>query len=98
MTVHRCAFPVPASPQARPQPKGHRMTDAGRLELNARSYRYDPLLDPIADAMDRGDTAAWQSLHPTVQDRASIYADFRRQHRRAVAAGVIPDSKGPTAA
>ena len=52
---------------------------AARLELNARPFRHDAALDPIADAMDRGDTAAWQNLHPLVVDRASIYRDFRTQ-------------------
>ena len=70
----------------------------GKLELNARAYKYDPLLDPVADAMDRGDTEAWRRLHPVVIDRAGIYRDFRKQYRDAVAAGVITDDRGPTAA
>lgn len=70
----------------------------GKLELNARGHRPDPMLDPIADAMDRGDAAAWQNLHPKLVDRASVYRDFREQYRRAVAAGAIPDDRGPTAA
>ena len=71
---------------------------AAQLEMNARAHRYDPLLDSIADAMDRGDVNAWQRLHPKLADRAAIYRDFRQQYRDAVAAGVIPDDRGPTAA
>ncbi len=72
-------------------------TAAATLELNARGHRHDPVLDPIADAMDRGDAAAWTSLHPLLADRASIYRDFRANYRAAVAAGAIPDDRsGPT--
>lgn len=68
-------------------------TDPGQLELNARAYRYDPVLEPIADAMDRGDTEAWRQVHPLLADRASIYRDFRSHYRAAVSAGVIPDDR-----
>ncbi len=69
--------------------------DAGRLVANARAYRHDPHLDPIADAMDRGDTEAWSRLHPLLQERADDYRHFRRYYREAVAAGVIDDDRGP---
>jgi hypothetical protein len=70
-----------------------------RLELNARLYRGpDPVLEPIADAMDRGDTAAWTGLHPQLVDRASIYRDTRTQYRAAAAAGAIPADRGPNTA
>ncbi len=69
-----------------------------RLAGNARPYRYDPQLDPIADAMDRGDTDAWTRLHPMLQDRASVYRDLRQHYRAAVQAGAIPDDRGPDAA
>ena len=67
-----------------------------RLELNARAFTFDPVLDPIADAMDRGDTEAWHRVHPLLADRASIYRDFREQYRRAVDAGAIPDDRNAT--
>lgn len=68
-------------------------SDLARLELNARAHKYDPVLDPIADAMDRGDTEAWSRLHPALADRASIYRDFRAQYLAAVEAGAIPDNR-----
>ena len=71
---------------------------AAKLELNARAYRYDPQLDPIADAMDSGNADAWRNLHPKLVDAASIYRDFRAQYRAAVAAKAIPDDRGPSAA
>ena len=71
-------------------------TQRTKLEANARRFQFDPHLDPIADAMDRGDTEAWSRLHPTVQDRASIYRDFRESYRRAVNAGAIPDDRNAT--
>lgn len=76
----------------------HIDSDAARLELNARAFRFDGHLDPIADAMERGDTDAWAGLHPRLQDRASIYRDLRDNYRAAVAAGAIPDDRGPDAA
>ncbi len=71
------------------------MTDestAARLELNARGYRYDPNLDPIADLIEQG-PAAWAHVHPLLLDHASMHKDFRDHYRRAVAAGVIPDDR-----
>ena len=73
-------------------------SEHARLELNARPYRYDPQLDPIADAMDRGDVEAWRNLHPKLVDAASIHRDVRNSYRAAVAAKAIPDDRGPTAA
>ena len=69
-----------------------------RLELNARGHRYDPVLDPIADEMDRGDVEAWRRHHPQLVDRASVYRDFRRNYRAAVEAGAIADNRRPPAA
>lgn len=61
------------------------------LTENARRHQHDSHLDPIADAMDRGDDDAWTNLHPLLQDRASIYRDFRAAHREAVERGLITD-------
>ena len=72
--------------------------DRPALEMNARAYRYDPHLDLIADAMDRGDVEAWRGLPARLIDLASTYRDFRGYHRAAVAAGVLPDDRGPSAA
>ncbi len=72
-------------------------SEAARLELNARGHRYDPVLDAVADEMDRGDYSAWSTRHPVLIDRASIYQDLRASYRAAVAAGAIPDDRsGPT--
>ena len=62
-----------------------------RLAANARGYRPDPQLDPIADRIDNGDPCA--DVHPLLFDRASIYRDFRTQYRAAVDAGKIPDDR-----
>ncbi len=73
--------------------------DRARLELNARSHRYDAVLDPAADLIDAGDYAAFAQLPKSVQSRAPIYVDFRRYYRDAKAAGVyVPDEHGPDAA
>ncbi len=55
-------------------------------------------LDPIADAMDRGDVEAWQKLPVRLIGEASMYRDIRANYRAAVQAGVIPDDRGPHAA
>ena len=62
------------------------------LEINARGYRYDSTLDPIADLIEQG-PAACAGVHPKLLDHASIHKDFRDQYRRAVAAGAIPDDR-----
>ncbi len=72
--------------------------ERGRLAANARAHKYDPRLDPIADAMDRGDTETWQKFPARLVGEASIYRDFRASYRAAVDAGVIPDDRGPSAA
>ncbi len=72
--------------------------DRARLEANARHHRYNAVLDPAADLIDAGDYAAFAQLPASVQSRAPIYADFRRYYRDAVAAGVVPDDRGPSAA
>ncbi len=66
----------------------------GRLELNARGHRYDKRLDEAADLIDT-DYEAFARLPVLVQDRASLYRDFRQHYRDAVAARAIPDDRGP---
>lgn len=68
---------------------------ANKLALNARLFEYDAVLDAVADAMDRGDTEAWIKLPVIVQDRAGLYRDSRQAYRAAVAAGAVPDDRGP---
>lgn len=63
-----------------------------RLEMNARGYRYDPVLDPAADKLEQG-PEAWKDMHPLLVDRAAIHLDFRKQYRAAVEAGAIPDDR-----
>ncbi len=74
----------------------HLNDNAVRLEMNARSHRYDPGLDRIANLMDAGDYAAWSVLPPAAVSQASVYRDFRAQYRAAVEAGVITDTQTPT--
>lgn len=68
-------------------------TTPAKLEMNARGFTYDPVLDSIADAMERGDTEAWTKCHPVLQDRAGVYRDLRDHYRAAVEAGAIPDDR-----
>jgi len=75
---------MPPQPDPLPPP-GH-----AKLLLNARGYRFDPVLDRAADLFD-SDPEAWQRLPVQVQDRSGIYRDLRETHRRAVAAGVITE-------
>lgn len=70
---------------------------AARLELNARPYRYDPVLERALELFHT-DQAAFNRLPGQVQGQVGIYEDFRQQYRDAVAAGVVPDDRGPTAA
>lgn len=77
----------------------HPDSQRAKLELNAGLHRYDPRFEPIADAMDNGDAAAWASLPARTIGLASLYRDARAQYRAAVAAGVITDDRsGPSAA
>ncbi len=69
-----------------------------RLEVNARSHKFDARLDAIADLMDRGDVEAWQKLPVRLIGEASMYRDIRANYNTAVAAGVIRDDRGPHAA
>jgi hypothetical protein len=62
------------------------------LEINARGYRYDPTLDPVADLIEQG-PAACAGVHPKLLDLASIHLDFRNQYRAAVAAGAIANTQ-----
>lgn len=65
-----------------------------RLELNARGHHFDEHLDRCADLIDT-DYQAFTRLPVVVQDRASLYRDFRQHYRDAVSAGAIADDRGP---
>lgn len=69
------------------------MTNYGRLELNARGFKYDANLDKAADLFD-SDPDAWARLPITLQDHSGIYRDLRNHHRAAVAAGLVTDDRG----
>jgi hypothetical protein len=71
--------------------------DRARLEINARAYRYDPVLDRAADLID-SDREAWNRLPASLQSQSVIHRDFRNYYRDAVAAGVVRDDRGPSAA
>lgn len=62
------------------------------LEINARGYRYDPVLDAAADKLEQGHDA-WKDLPAHVLSQASVQLDFRNQYRAAVKAGAIPDDR-----
>ncbi len=70
----------------------HIDSNKAHLEINARGYRYDPQLDPIADLIEQG-PAACVGVPARLLDHASIHRDFRDQYRAAVAAGAIPDNR-----
>lgn len=65
-------------------------SDHARLELNARGYHYDPVLDPAADRIEQG---AWQDMPPALLSQASMHKDFRDMYRTAVKAGAIADDR-----
>lgn len=67
-------------------------SDNARLELNARGYRYDPVLDPAADKLDRG-PEAWKDMPAHLLSVASVHKDMRDMYRAAVKAGAIPDDR-----
>ena len=73
------------------------MSKDARLEANARLFHYDPHLEKAADLFD-ADPYEWAKLPVVLQDRSGMYRDARDTYRRAVAAGVIPDDRGPSAA
>lgn len=68
--------------------------DLAALELNARAYHFDPVLDRLADLVEQG-PAAYGHLSPRWLDLAVTHRDFRDYYRRAVAAGAISDDQGP---
>lgn len=63
-----------------------------RLEINARLFAYDPVLEAAANLFDQ-DPAAWQKLPILLQDRSGHYRDARAAYRRAVEAGAIEDDR-----
>ena len=71
--------------------------EAGRLEANARAFRVDPQLEPIADLF-HADRDRYDRLPHSIKSQLDIYNDLRDHYRAAVAAGVIPDDRGPSAA
>lgn len=72
-------------------------TSRARLELSGKSHRHDPVLERACELFDT-DRAAFDRLPQSVKSQADIYRDFRQYHRDAIAAGVIADDRGPTAA
>ncbi len=74
-----------------------RPDDLARLEINARGHRPDPVLDRAADLF-HSDRAAWDRLPRAVRDQSDVYADLRDHYRRALEAGAITDSSGPSTA
>lgn len=68
-----------------------------RLERNAAGHRHDPVLERAADLF-HSDRAAWDRLPASIRSASAVYGDLRDHHRRAVAAGVITDDRGPSAA
>ena len=73
----------------------HRTSDNARLELNARGYHYDPVLDAAADKLEQG-PAAWKDMPPALLSQASMHRDFRDMYRAAVKAGAIPHHRNAT--
>jgi hypothetical protein len=71
--------------------------DRARLEVNARSYRPDPVLDRAADLLEN-DRAAWDALPLRVRSIAVEHKAFRDYYRAAVKAGVYVPDHGPDAA
>lgn len=68
-----------------------------RLEINARLYRPDPLLDRAADLLEN-DRAAWDALPLRVRSVAVEHKHFRDMYRAAKAVGVHVPDHGPDAA
>ena len=71
--------------------------ERGRLAANSRLYRPDANLDRLAD-MYENDRHRWDALPLQQRDLSYMHLEMRQQYRRAVAAGVIPDDRGPSAA
>ena len=68
------------------------------LEVNARHFRPDPMLERACELWDSGDRAAFNALPRSVRAQADIYRDLRQYHRDAVAADVYVPTHGPDAA
>lgn len=69
----------------------------GQLAANARMYRPDPQLDGAADLYEN-DRQAFQQLPVRLQDLGFMHYEMRRTYRDAVAARLVPDDRGPSAA
>lgn len=69
-------------------------TTRARLEMNAKHYEPDPLLDK-ALALFESDRAAWDKLPADIRSQAGIHVDFRASYRAAVKAGAIQADRGP---
>jgi hypothetical protein len=79
-------------------PLDHDENDRARLEINARSYRPDPMLDRAADLLEQDDKTAWNALPLRVRSVAVEHKHFRDMYRAAKAAGVYVPDRGPDAA
>jgi hypothetical protein len=71
--------------------------DRARLEINARGYRPDELLDRAADLLEN-DRPAFDTLPLHVRSVAVEHQHFRQMYRDAKAAGVHVPDHGPAAA
>jgi len=68
---------------------------AASLELNARGYRFDPILDAAADKLEQG-REAWADMPAPLLRQATVHKDLRDHYRAAVKAGVVPDDRNAT--
>jgi len=69
----------------------------GRMQLNARGFRYDPQMEEAA-RLWREDRDRFDRLGAAIQSQLGVYLDLRDHYDAAVSAGVIADDRGPTAA
>lgn len=69
---------MPLSPEA---------NHLAHLEIAARSFKTDPLLERACDLWDT-DREAFNRLPRSLKSQHDIYRDLRQYHRDAVAAGV----------
>ena len=70
---------------------------AGALAANARMYRPDTTLDRLADLYE-SNRPEWDRMPARLRDLSILHKDMRDTYRSAVAAGLVPDDRGPSAA